>query len=297
MTITAALVKELRQRTGVGMMECKKALQEAGGDLDSAITIMRKSGQAKAAKKGDRVAAEGVVVLRKSQDNKRAVMLEVNCETDFAARDENFLEFVDKVALKSLEAKLTSIERIGDLVFDDGKSIVELREDLVAKIGENINVRRLNFMEFDTDANISSYVHGNGRIGVMVALSSDNSDLGKDIAMHIAATNPVAMTEEEFPASILEKEKEIFLAQLQDSGKPSEMLEKIVSGKIKKFVSESVLLKQPFVKDPDMTIEALLQKQNTNILGFIRFEVGEGVEKKEVDFAAEVKAQAEASTK
>src|SRR3972149_2182811 len=250
MTITASLVKELREHTGAGMMECKKALEEAGGNLENAISIMRKSGQAKAAKKIDRIAAEGIIVIKISNDNKRAIMIEVNCQT-----------------------------------------VLQTREALIAKIGENINIRRVKALNMPGNGSINSYIHGNGRIGVLLGLSVVNSELGKDIAMHVAACKPIALSPEEFPRALLEKEKEIYLAQLRDSGKPAEILEKIVAGKIQKLISESVLIKQPFVKDPDTTVENLLQKFNARVLSFARFEVGEGIEKKETDFATEVKAQ------
>jgi len=293
MMITASLVKELREHTGAGMMECKKALEEAKGNLETAITIMRKSGQAKAAKKVDRVAAEGVILIKISSDNKRAVMVEINCETDFAARDRYFLEFASVVAQKALDAQIAELDKLLIATLDSGQTIIEMREALVAKIGENISIRRVKALNVSGDGSINSYIHGNGRIGVLVGLSVVNSELGKDIAMHVAACKPIALMPEEFPADLLVKEKEIYLAQLRDSGKPPEILEKIVAGRIQKLVSESVLIKQPFVKDPDITVENLLQKFNARVLGFARFEVGEGIEKKETDFATEVEAQVE----
>lgn len=292
MTITASLVKELREHTGAGMMECKKALEEAKGNLETAITIMRKSGQAKAAKKVDRVAAEGVIIVKVSDDNKNAIMLEVNCETDFAARDQSFLDFANTVALQGLNHQITTRDKLLELVLTDGLTILGMRDNLVAKIGENINIRRVSMITVAGDGIVNSYVHG-GRIGVIVALSVANADLCKDIAMHITAFKPLAILPEELPKALLDKEKEIYLSQLQDTNKPPQILEKIVEGRIQKFISESVLIKQPFVKDPDITIEDLLKQFNARVLGFARFEVGEGIEKKETDFAAEVKAQVE----
>ena len=291
MTITASLVKELREHTGAGMMECKKALEEAEGNLENAISIMRKSGQAKAAKKIDRIAAEGIIVIKISNDNKRAIMIEVNCETDFAARDRSFLEFANVIAQKGLDMQVADLDKLLATTLDNGQTVLQMREALIAKIGENINIRRVKSLNVPGDGSINSYIHGNGRIGVLLGLSVVNSELGKDIAMHVAACKPIALSPEEFPRALLEKEKEIYLAQLRDSGKPAEILQKIVAGKIQKLISESVLIKQPFVKDPDATVENLLQKFNAGVLGFERFEVGEGIEKKETDFATEVKAQ------
>lgn len=295
MTITASLVKELRERTSVGMMECKKALEESNGDIEAAITLMRKSGQAKAAKKGGRVAAEGIVIVKTSSDNQKAAIVEVNCETDFAARDTNFLEFANKIAIKALESEAANLEKLSTVQFEGSKFLNDLREDLIGKIGENIGVRRVGFIAVSKGSSIASYVHGNGRIGVIVGLSVTDPELGKDIAMHIAATNPIAISPETFPSDLVAKEKEIFMAQLQDSNKPQEILDKIISGKVEKFISESVLIKQPFVKNPDITVEQLLKQAKAEVLGFIRFAVGEGVEKKETDFAAEVQAQVNAN--
>ncbi|MBU0744646.1 MAG: translation elongation factor Ts, partial [Gammaproteobacteria bacterium] len=278
MIITASLVKELRDHTGAGMMECKKALEEANGNLEAAITIMRKSGQAKAAKKGGRIAAEGVVVVKMSDDNKKAIMLEVNCETDFAARDSSFLEFANTVASYGLTNQITSIDKLHEMVLEDGKTVLDARDALVATIGENINIRRIDMMTVAGDAIINSYIH-NGRIGVLVGVSVANADLARDIAMHITAFKPLAVLPEELPAALIEKEREIYLSQLQDTNKPQQILEKIVDGRIQKFISESVLVKQAFVKNPDITVEDLLKQSNASILGFARFEVGEGIEK------------------
>lgn len=269
--ITAALVKELRERTGSGMMECKKALTEVGGDIEAAITAMRKSGQAKAAKKAGRIASEGRVAIKISTDGKKAVMAEVNCETDFVARDAGFLTFVDQVVTDALNGTQTDSQ---------------LREDLVAKIGENITIRRTKLLE--TNGSIGSYVHNN-KIGVLVEFSSMcPNDVAKDIAMHIAANKPIAVRAEELPQELLDKEKEICLAQVAESGKPAEILEKMVTGRMQKFISELTLLTQPFVKDPNIIVAALLKQNGVDVVSFTRFEVGEGIEKKENDFAAEV---------
>ncbi|CAL7963967.1 protein chain elongation factor EF-Ts [Gammaproteobacteria bacterium] len=289
MIITASLVKELRERTGAGMMECKKSLTEAQGDIEVAIVAMRKSGQAKAAKKAGRIAAEGAIAVKVSGDSKKAIMVEVNCETDFVARDHNFLEFVNAVAAAGLAALATNPDDLLALTLDNGKTITQAREDLVAKIGENINVRRLKLMT--TVGVIGNYVHSNNRIGVLVELSAANSsELGKDISMHIAASKPIAVLPEELPQDLLNKEKEICLVQVQASGKPPEIIEKMIIGRMQKFVSESTLIKQPFVKNPDITVADLLKQANVKVLSFARFEVGEGIEKKETDFATEVKS-------
>lgn len=287
MIITASLVKELRERTGAGMMECKKALEQAQGDIEAAIVAMRKSGQAKAAKKAGRIAAEGAVAIKVSSDGKEAIMVEVNCETDFVARDHNFVEFLNAVAAKGLAATAVNLDDLLAVTLDDGKTIAQTREDLVAKIGENINVRRMKLIT--TQGTIGSYVHSNGRIGVLVELSTASLELSKDIAMHIAASKPIVVLPEELPKDLLEKEKEICLAQVEASGKPPAILEKMIVGRMQKFINEATLVKQPFVKNPDITVTDLLKQTNAKVLSFARFEVGEGIEKKEADFAAEVK--------
>lgn len=287
MVITASLVKDLRERTGAGMMECKKALEESQGDIEAAIVAMRKSGQAKAAKKAGRIAAEGAIAIKVSSDSKKAIMIEVNCETDFVARDHSFLEFVDNVAVKGLTALVTNLDDLLNMTLDSGKTVGQTREDLVAKIGENINMRRMKLMT--TSGVIGSYVHSNNRIGVLVELSAASLELGKDISMHIAASRPLAVLPEELPQDLLNKEKEICLAQVQTSGKPPEILEKMIVGRMQKFINESTLVKQPFVKNPDVTVADLLKQAGAQVLSFTRFEVGEGIEKKETDFAAEVK--------
>lgn len=291
MTITASLVKELRERTGAGMMECKKALEAANGDIEAAIEAMRISGQTKAAKKAGRIAAEGVVVVEVSADAKFAVMVEVNCETDFVARDHSFLGFAANVAKCALSSQAKDLDALLQTNYEAGKTVAQAREDIVAKLGENINVRRMATLS--ASGIVGTYVHSNSRIGVMVALTAANAEVGKDVAMHIAASKPTAIKAEDLPQDLIAKEKEIYLAQVKDSGKPAAILEKMVSGRLQKFISESTLLTQPFVKNPDITVGALVKQAGADITAFVRFEVGEGIEKKETDFAAEVMAQVE----
>jgi elongation factor Ts len=291
MAITAALVKELRERTGAGMMECKKALVETGGDIDAAIELMRKSGQAKAAKKAGRTAAEGVVVIAIADDAKEGVMVEINCETDFVAKDANFADFADAVTARALASGVSEVNALTDLRMEEGAetSIAQARESLVAKIGENIQVRRLVRFS-NAQGELHSYRHGI-RIGVVVELSGGDATLGKDIAMHIAASNPLCVSADQVPAETLEKEREIFRAQALESGKPENIVDKIIDGRLRKYLEEVTLLGQAFVKDPDMTMEKLLDQAGAKVLRFARFEVGEGVEKKAENFAAEVMAQ------
>jgi elongation factor Ts len=295
MAITAALVKELRERTGAGMMECKKALVETGGDIEVAIEAMRKSGQAKAAKKAGRTAADGVVVIDIAGDAKGGVMVEVNCETDFVAKDGSFAAFAETVAARALASGAADVEALGTLSLDEGgdTTIAQAREALVAKIGENIQLRRL--VRFDgVKGELYSYRHG-VRIGVLVEIEGGDAVLGKDIAMHIAATNPMCVSAEEVPAEILEKEKGIFRAQALDSGKPENIVEKIISGRVRKYLEEVTLLGQAFVKDQDIGVEALVTKAGAKVLRFARVEVGEGIEKKGENFADEVMAQVRGS--
>jgi elongation factor Ts len=291
MAITASLVKELRERTGSGMMECKKALVETDGDIDAAIEMMRKSGQAKAAKKAGRVASEGIIAIKFSDDNKLAAMVEVNCETDFVAKDENFTSFVDAVGERALNSGVTDVEAFMQEPLHEGEetTIDTAREALVAKIGENMNVRR--FQRFQTNSGqLISYRHG-VRIGVVVELEGGDEALGKDIAMHVAASNPVCVSEADVPAELLEKEREIFKAQALESGKPENIIDKIVDGRVRKYLAEITLMGQAFVKDPDQTVEKLLAGAGAKVIQFKRFEVGEGIEKKQEDFASEVMAQ------
>ncbi|MCB1857092.1 MAG: elongation factor Ts [Gammaproteobacteria bacterium] len=291
MTITASLVKELRERTGSGMMECKKALVATGGDIEAAIEMMRKSGQAKAAKKASRTAAEGVIVIRFSEDGKRGTMVEVNCETDFVAKDDNFTSFANAVAECALNSGVGSVEELLSQPLHEGEetTVNTAREALISKIGENMNVRR--FARFSTSVgHLASYRHG-VRIGVVVELEGGDEETGKDIAMHIAASNPLCVSAEGVPAETLEKEREIFQAQALETGKPQNVVEKIVAGRVNKYLSEVTLLGQPFVKDPDVSVEKLLAGKGAKVVGFTRFEVGEGIEKKQENFADEVMAQ------
>lgn len=291
MAITASLVKELRERTGSGMMECKKALTETDGDIEAAIELMRKSGQAKAAKKAGRTAAEGLIVIKTSADGKQAAMVEVNCETDFVAKDDNFTSFADAVAERALTSAATDVEALLNEPLHEGEetTINTAREALIAKIGENMNVRR--FTRFATESGqLASYSHGI-RIGVVVELEGGDETLGKDVAMHVAATNPLCVSAEDVPAETLDKEREIFKAQALESGKPENIVEKMVDGRIRKYLSEITLLGQAFVKNPDLTVEKLLAETGARVVRFQRFEVGEGIEKKVENFAEEVMAQ------
>lgn len=286
--VTAAMVKELRERTGLGMMECKNALVEAGADIEKAIDDLRKSGQAKAAKKAGRTAAEGAVGVAVSADGKTAIMVEINSETDFVARDENFLGFVAKVANAVLAAGETDAAKIAELPTAEGPTVEVTRQALVQKIGENIQVRRAELLT--ADGAIGAYVHG-GKIGVLVALKGGSEALGKDVAMHVAATNPMVVSGDQVPADVLEKEKEIIRAQPDMAGKPAEIVEKMLGGRISKFLKEVSLNDQPFVKNPDTTVGKLVKDAGAEVTGFIRLVVGEGIEKEETDFAAEVMAQ------
>lgn len=294
MTVTAELVKELRDRTGAGMMECKKALLAANGDIDAAVENMRKAGSAQADKKAGRVAAEGVIVIKTSGDHKKAVMVEVNCETDFVGRDENFRKFAHHIAQRALEENISKLEDLMSMPYEKGQSatVEETRQSLVATLGENVQIRRVVLQQ--SEGIIATYCHGD-RIGVLVGITSDNQDLGKDLAMHIAASRPRAVSPEDISQNVIEKEREIFIAQAQSSGKPSDIIEKMVEGRIKKFLSEETLLGQPFVKDPSKTIANLLSNANTKVTYFERFEVGEGIEKKSENFVDEVMAQVHGS--
>lgn len=288
MSISAKLVMELRERTGAGMMECKKFLIATNGDIETAITEMRKAGQAKADKKADRVAAEGVVIIARSTDGRSAVMIEINSETDFVARDENFTSFADKVAAAALNSSVPTIDEVSALTLDSGITVEQARQELVAKIGENIKLRRIERMS--TDGVVGHYMHGS-RIGVMVALKNGDETLAKDIAMHIAASKPIVVSRDQVSAETIENEREIFTAQAKESGKPQEIIDKMIEGRINKFVDEVSLLGQPYVKNPDMKVGQLLKEKNAEVIAFIRYEVGEGIEKKEDNFVEEVMAQ------
>ncbi|MEG3768621.1 translation elongation factor Ts [Alteromonas sp. 14N.309.X.WAT.G.H12] len=290
MAVTAALVKELRERTGAGMMDCKKALVETDGDIELAIENMRKSGQAKAAKKAGRIAAEGVILTQ--VQGSRATMMEVNCETDFVARDEGFLGFGNQILNVAHENNINDIDTLNETEID-GVKISTVRENLVAKIGENISPRRVINVEGE---NLGAYVHG-GRIGVVAILTGGDEELAKDVAMHVAAASPQYVKPDDVPADVVEKEKEIQVELAIQSGKPAEIAEKMVAGRMKKFTGEISLTGQPFVKDPSMSVGELLKSKGADVVNFIRFEVGEGIEKKSEDFAAEVAAQMEAAKK
>ena len=279
--ISASLVKELRERTGLGMMECKKALVEANGDIEKAIDDLRKSSGLKAAKKAGRTAAEGVVAIKVADDNSYGVLVEINSETDFVARDANFLSFVSSVVEKAFADRQTDAAALAN-------DVEEVRQALVQKIGENISVRRVILQEAPV---VGSYVHNNNRIGVLVSIAGGNAELAKDIAMHVAAVNPQVVNPEDMPEELLAKEREIFSVQARESGKPEEIIEKMIEGRINKFLAESSLVAQPFVKDPDVKVGKLLKDAGAEVLAFTRFEVGEGIEREEVDFAAEVAAQ------
>ena len=292
MQITATMVKELRERTGAGMMECKKALTESSGDMEAAIEQMRKSGQAKANKKAGRIAAEGAIVIATSADQQQASIVEVNCETDFVAKDDQFQTFSKRLANMILGSGINTVEELSAATMESSQSVEQVRLDLVTKIGENIQVRR--FEKINSNGAIANYSHGS-RIGVLVDHAGGDAELGKDVAMHIAASNPAYVAEEDVPTDLLEKEKEIFMAQVESSGKPPEIIEKMVQGKLQKRLKEITLLGQAFVKDTDQTIADLLKSANARVTKFIRFEVGEGIEKKFENFADEVMAQVKQS--
>lgn len=281
MAISAAMVKELRERTGLGMMDCKKALAEADGDMDKAIEDLRKKSSLKAAKKAGRTAANGLLGVKVAEDGSRMAMVEVNIETDFAAKNEKFIAFVSKVA---------------ETLFDNGdmdavtQSLNAERETLVQEIGENMSIRRGQLVE-SAEGGLSYYMHGDQRRGAIVQLASKQDELGRDLAMHVVAINPMVVKSEDVSADVLEKEREIYLSQAQDSGKPEEIVVKMVEGRVKKYLAEVSLLDQPFVKDSNTKVGALVKQANTQVLQFIRYEVGEGIEVEEADFAAEVAAQ------
>ncbi|MGB0846290.1 MAG: translation elongation factor Ts [Thiolinea sp.] len=291
MAITAAMVKELRERTGAGMMDCKKALTEVDGDMEAAIDLMRKSGAAKADKKAGRTAADGCVVIAIADDGKQAAITEVNSETDFVAKDENFARFANAVGAAVLANQPADVEAISALDLD-GQSVEEARAALIAKVGENIQIRR--FETINSDDHIASYQHG-AKIGVVVAMNGGDAELGKDIAMHIAASRPVCVDESGVPAEVVEKERAIQLDIAMQSGKPQEIAEKMVDGRMRKFLGEITLSGQPFVKDPDQTVGKLLKAKGATVTSFTRVEVGEGIEKKQENFADEVAAQTAAA--
>jgi len=291
MSITAAMVKELRERTGAGMMECKNALVAADGDMDAAAENLRKSGQAKADKKASRVAADGRVVI--VTEGNRAVVVEVNSETDFVAKDENFVAFAEAVAAAALASGTTDVAAFAAEKLADGRSVETARTDLIAKVGENIGVRRIAVVE--SDGVLAHYTHGT-RIGTIVAMQGGDEELAHDVAMHVAASNPMCVDESGVPAETLERERRILTEQSEQSGKPKDIVEKMVTGRVNKFLKEITLLGQPFVKDPDVTVGKLLKGAGATVTAFVRFEVGEGIEKKQENFADEVMKQIEASS-
>ena len=295
MAITAAQVKELRERTGLAMMECKKALVASDGDIDGAIEHLRKSGLAAADKKAGRVAAEGSIVIVCDASCRRAAMVEVNCETDFVSKGDEFLSFADRAASLVLNEHPADVAALMNLPVgqETDQTVDEMRRALVAKLGENINVRRFISMTCEQGL-IGSYRHGS-RIGVLVRMEKGTPELAKDIAMHIAASRPLALHADDIPAAIVAREKEIFAAQARESGKPPEIIEKMISGRLRKFTSENTLLGQPFVKNPDISVGQLLTEHQALVSGFERFEVGEGIEKRSENFAEEVLAQAQGS--
>ncbi|CAB9540622.1 Translation elongation factor Ts [uncultured Gammaproteobacteria bacterium] len=289
MAITALMVKELRERTGAGMMDCKKALSETNGDMEAAIDLMRTSGAAKAAKKSGRIAAEGLVKVNISDDGKTATILEVNSETDFVTKGETFIGFVESLGALALKTTPANIEEFLKESMENGDSLEKAREDIVAQTGENVAIRRVQTVQTDSGV-IGIYKHGE-RIAVLTLLEGGDEALAKDIAMHIAASKPECISEEDLSVDLLEREKAIFVEQARESGKPDNIIEKMIGGRMKKFINEVTLAGQAFVKDPDTTVAALLKSNNATIKSFIRFEVGEGIEKKEENFADEVMAQ------
>lgn len=290
MAITALMVKELRARTGAGMMDCKKALTETSGDMEAAIDLMRTSGAAKAAKKSGRVAAEGLVKVNVGDDGKIATILEVNSETDFVTKGDTFIGFVDALGVLALKTTPADIDAFLAESMENGDSLEKAREDIVASTGENVTIRRVQTVSAGDNGIIGVYKHGE-RIAVLTVLEGGDEGLAKDIAMHIAASKPECISEADLSAELIEREKAIFVEQARESGKPEEIIEKMIVGRLKKFVNEVTLAGQAFIKDPDTTVAALLKSNNATIKSFIRFEVGEGIEKVEENFADEVMAQ------
>ena len=288
MAITASMVKELRERTGLGMMECKKALEETDGNMDLAIEELRKKSALKAAKKAGRTTADGLLAVRVADDGKRAALVEVNIETDFAAKNEKFISFVGDVLAEVFSTRVTDVSALL------GGALGAQRELLVQEIGENISVRRAACFE-SSDGVIGTYLHGDNRKGALVELSAGDAGLGRDVAMHVTAISPMVVRGQDVPADVLDKEREIYTAQAAESGKPADIVAKMVEGRVRKYLAEVSLLDQPFVKDPNVTVAKLLSGANATCLRFVRFEVGEGIEVEKADFAAEVAAQVQAS--
>lgn len=293
MAITAGMVKELREMTGAGMMDCKKALAETDGDMDAAVEFLRKKGMAGADKKAGRVAAEGVVAIAVSDDKKKAAIAEVNCETDFVAKGDEFKDFANEIAQIALAKGTTDIEALMGETMANGQTIDLRRRELIAKIGENIAVRRVELIE--TNGQIGQYQHGE-KIGVVVDMTGGNEDLARDVAMHVAALKPTAVSADDVDQEMVEKERNFQIEQAKESGKPMEIIEKMIEGRMRKFLQEITLLGQPFVKDSDQTVEKLLKSNDASVTSFIRLEVGEGIEIEETNFADEVAAAAKAVT-
>ena len=289
--ITAQQVKSLREKTGAGMMDCKKVLTETNGDMDKAIELLRERGIAKAAKKSDRVAAEGIVAACVSDDKKIGAVVEVNAETDFVAKNDEFKSFVSDVVKQIVEKNPKDVEELlsQKSITENDKTVSEVLTNKIATIGENISIRR--FKRFESDGMVESYIHGDGKIGVLVNMKNPDSELGKDICMQIAAAKPEYLDENNVPKEVVEKETEIMKAQVINEGKPENIADKIVQGKLKKFYSEVCLLDQEFVKDSDIKVRKLLENKNNDVTEFVRFEKGEGIEKKEENFAEEVMKQ------
>ena len=287
--ITAKMVAELRELTGLGMMECKKALVEADGDLKKAEEIIRIKSGAKAGKMASRVAAEGSVAFYVDESATEGALVEVNCETDFVAKDESFVSFANQVAQAIVNGNVTSLEQLSKAKFSDSQTIEEARKDIIAKLGENITIRR--FELFATAGHLSTYLHGK-KIGVLVNMHGGDANLGRDVAMHIAASRPICVSKDDVPQEKIEAERNIYAQQANQSGKPAEIVAKMVDGRVSKYLAEITLLGQPFVKNPDVTVEKLLASKSAKVAGFAIFVVGEGIEKKSVDFRAEVAAAA-----
>ena len=283
MSISASMVKELRERTGAGMMECKKALVETEGNMEEAIEALRKSGQAKADKKSSRIAADGRIAV--AVEGNKAAIAEINSETDFVAKDENFVGFINAVVGAALTSSVDDVDALSAITLPDGRTVEAARTDLVTKVGENISVRR--FARVEATDHLGNYTHG-ARIGTLVSMSGGSAELARDVAMHIAATNPVCVDEDGVPADALERERRIFVEQAAASGKPPEIVEKMVTGRVAKFLKEITLVGQPFVKDPDVSVGQLLKSADATVNSFVRYEVGEGIEKKQENFAEEV---------
>ena len=295
MAITAAMVKTLRERTGAGMMDCKKALSETNGDMEAAVDLLRKKGMASADKKADRVAAEGIIAVAVSDDGKKAAIVEVNCETDFVAKGDDFQNFANAVAQVVLETGVVDPEQLAEQKLPSGQRVDEARRELIAKIGENVQIRRAELLQTE-HGRIGVYRHGD-RIGVVVVMEGGDDTVVRDVAMHIAASKPAAISADDVPAEVIAREREIFTAQAKESGKPDNIIEKMIEGRINKFLKEITLLGQPFVKNPDQTVEQLLKEMDAVVNQFARLEVGEGIEKKEENFAEEVAKQAAAAQK